>query len=158
MTFLEQFCNRKEKERKERKSIKMILAHMHFSFHKQLVSGLSPESCYIFKDFGAQYCLMFAQYFDQVSYACEECNNFQDLKSIFLNFGGFSVLTVILRYKEKTQHFFNLQFLLLLSERGPSTFVAQQFVIQGVAACKLVAYKKVYCKTYKKYVLVFVLF
>ena len=75
---------------------------------------------------------MVAQYFDKVTYVCKEYNHFQDSRSIFmigdfnifpimllrqLNFGVLSVYLRLLATKEK-HNFFNLQFLLLLSERG----------------------------------------
>ena len=84
----------------------------------------------IFKVFGAQSCLMVAQYFDQATYVCKEYNNFKYSKSIFiisdfkifpikllrqLNFGALSVQQLF--YKEKAPLFFNLQFLLSLNER-----------------------------------------
>ena len=39
---------------------------------------------YIFKVCGAQSCLWVSQWYDQVTYVCEERNNFQDSKSIFI--------------------------------------------------------------------------
>ena len=65
---------------------------------------------------------MVAYYFDQVTYVWEESNNFQELKIDIYEFRWIVGSTVFLRYKEKTKHFFNLQFLLLL--RGLSPLVA----------------------------------
>ena len=44
------------------------------------VSGqaLTLKVAYIFKVFGAQSCLIVPQCFDQVTFACEEHDNFQD--------------------------------------------------------------------------------
>ena len=94
------------------------------------------KAAYIFKVFRVQSCLMAAQYFDQVIYVCHEYNNFQDSGSILMisdfkifsimlsrqvNFGTLSVQQLFyVYYKRKTPFFFNLQFLLLLSERNLS--------------------------------------
>ena len=88
---------------------------------------------YIFKVFGAESCLMVASQFDQVTYVCQECNNFHDSRSIFLK-SDFKIFLIMLSrqlnfsvflgqllfyvyYKGKTPLFLNLQFLLLLSEK-----------------------------------------
>ena len=99
---------------------------------------------------------MVAQQFDQLTYVCEEYNNLQDSKLVFiisdfkifqkmlqrqLNFGVVG-LTAILRLLKKPPLFFNLQFLLLLSEKGLALKVAQQFIIQGLVTDKPAAYKK----------------
>ena len=103
---------------------------------------------YILKFFGAPSCLMVAQQFDLVTSAGEECNNFQDSKSMFL-ISAFNIFPIMLLrqlnfgllsakqpfyflYEGKTLLFFNLQFLLLLSEKGLSPEVAQQFAIRGL--------------------------
>ena len=97
---------------------------------------------YIFKVFGTQSGLMVAQQFDQVTYVCEEHRNFQDSKSILM-INDFKILPIILLrqlnfdilsvyqllyiyYKGKSPLFFNLLFLLLLSEKslGPESCLA----------------------------------
>ena len=88
---------------------------------------------YIFKFFGFQSCLMVDLWFEQVAYVCDEFNNFQDSKLIFmisdfktfpimlsgqLNCGLMSVSQLFYVYfKGKNPLFFNLQFL-LLNEKG----------------------------------------
>ena len=112
---------------------------------------------------------MVAQQLDQIIRVCEEYSNFQDSKPTFsisevkifpqmplrqLNFGALSVKQLFYVYhKEKNLIFlyFNLQFLLLLNERGLSP--AQQFFIQALVAYKPIAYKKTKCiaDCYKRY-------
>ena len=88
---------------------------------------------YIFKVFRAQSCLMVAQQFDHAIYVCEEQNNFQNSRSIYLiknfkvfqimllrqlNFAVLSIQQLFYVYcKGQTPLFLNLQFLLLLNER-----------------------------------------
>ena len=71
----------------------------------------------IFKVFGAQSYLMVVYQFDQGNYVCEEYNNFQNLKSIFMiiNFPNMAFetvecwcivgLTAILRFTKEKLHF-----------------------------------------------------
>ena len=101
-----------------------------FIFYKQLGSDLNPQSRLNFQVFRGSKLLNGCLVFWQVTYVCEEYNHFQDSKSIFmigdfnifpimllrqLNFGVLSVYLRLLATKEK-HNFFNLQFLLLLSE------------------------------------------
>ena len=89
---------------------------------------------YIFKVFGTQSCLMVAQQFDQVTYVCEEYNNFQDSKSVFmtsdfkffpimllrqLNFGILSVYSYFTFVtKKKLQFSLNCSFYCSLVKEG----------------------------------------
>ena len=86
-----------------RPSIKMILYTLIFFIDNQGQDS-ALKVAYIFKLFAAQSCLIVAQYFDQVTYVCEE-----ELCQLFQLFYAY--------YKGKTPLFFNLQFLLLFSER-----------------------------------------
>ena len=47
--------------------------------------------------FGVQNCLIVVQWFDQVTYVCEKCNNFQDSKSIFMITDFKTSLVMLLR-------------------------------------------------------------
>ena len=76
----------------------------------------------IFKVFGAQSYLMVVYQFDQGNYVCEEYNNFQNLRSIFMSNYKFSQYGIwdswmlvycrfnsyFMFYKGKTPLFFNL--------------------------------------------------
>ena len=50
---------------------------------------------YIFNVFGAQRCLMIAQYFDEATYFREEYNNFQNSRSLYL-ISDFKVFQIML--------------------------------------------------------------
>ena len=91
-----------------------------------------PSKLFIFSRYlglKVAYCL--AQQFDQLTYACEEYNNYKNSKSIFMisNFKVFPIMLLRQRknltkekhdQKGKTPLFFSLQFLLFLSEKGLS--------------------------------------
>ena len=67
-----------------------------YTFQEQLGSDLSPQKvAYIFKVFGAQSCLMFAQQFDQIICVCDEYNNFQDSKFIYM-ISDFKIFPIML--------------------------------------------------------------
>ena len=66
--------------------------YIHHGYHQNALiffisnqgQALALKVAYIFTVFGAQSCLMIAQWFDQVTYVCEECINLQDSKLVFM--------------------------------------------------------------------------
>ena len=82
---------------------RLRLTHNFLFVSKQgQVSAL--KGAYIFKVFRAQTCLMLlmiTQSFDQLTYVCEQCNNFQDSKLIFMSFGVIFGLTVSFTFIRK---------------------------------------------------------
>ena len=101
---------------------------------------------------------MVAYWFEQETYVCEECNNLQDPKSIFM-ITDFKIFPITLfRYwilvhrrfnnflyvycKEKSPLFFICRLYCCLVKEGWILKVAQQFSIRGLVAYKLIAYKK----------------
>ena len=91
-----------------------------------------PSKLFIFSGFlGLKVAYRLAQQFDQLTYACEEYNNYKNSKSIFMisDFKVFPIMLLRQRknstkekhyYKGKTPLFFSLQFLLFLSKKGLS--------------------------------------
>ena len=105
---------------------------MHMKFLSLKVNLQEVHFCFISK-----LAFIFVGLKHQVTNVCEDCNNFQDSKPIFminvfqifpimfLRQLNFDVLLVkqlfYVYYKGKTPLFYNLQFLLSLSERGLSS-------------------------------------
>ena len=61
-----------------------VLQKFFFFFTSNQGQASALKVAYIFKVCGAQSCLWVSQWYDQVTYVCEERNNFQDSKSIFI--------------------------------------------------------------------------
>ena len=64
-------------------NLQILQIHFSFFISNQCQASALKVDC-IFKDFGAQSCLMVAQKVDQVTYVYEEYNNCQDSISIFM--------------------------------------------------------------------------
>ena len=121
----------------KQKPFRYILAYFGIFWYNQIYTFFISKQgqasalkvAYIFKVLGAQTCLMVAWQCDQVTYVCEEYRNFQDSKSIFLT-SDFKIFPILLLrqlnywfksyfafIQRENSLFFNLQFLLSLSER-----------------------------------------
>ena len=73
-----------------------LKTNCNYFFHKQLWSGVSHQSSLDFQGFWCSKLLNGFLVFDQVTYACEEYNNFQDSKSIFM-ISDFKIIKMLLR-------------------------------------------------------------
>ena len=62
----------------------LLFFFFFFFFISNQGQASALKVAYIFKVCGAQSCLWVSQWYDQVTYVCEERNNFQDSKSIFI--------------------------------------------------------------------------
>ena len=88
-------------------------------------SCLSPQGCLYFRGFwdSSFLGLMVAQQFDQVTYLCEEYNNFQDSKSIFM-ISYFKIFPIML-LRKLNFGVFSLYFTFIAKEKLPFSLVCR---------------------------------
>ena len=135
------------------KKMRMKINIKYTIFYKQLGSDLSPQICFYFQGFWRSKMLNGCLIFSPSNPCLPGIHWFSGFKTVIhdpwflrkmllrqLNFGALLVYQLFYAYyKGKTPLFFNLQFLLLRSEKGKD---AQQLAIRGLVAYKPVAYKK----------------
>ena len=130
---------------------------------KLLGSGLSSQICLCFQGFRDSKflngCLEVWASNEQVTYVCEECNNYQDLQSIFM-ISDYKIFSIMLlrelnlgvccfnsyfTFITKGKLHFSLiyRFYCCLVKEGWALEIAYQFVIRELVAYKPVAYKKI---------------